>query len=116
MRRSLHVAYATLLRSLLPFFHGGRPKYGPEEKKDLWASEYREGEWGARERSSWPEHEKQRLFDADKLAAHLSGHRGERESDWGSDEDLCTVELKVRRLLEEMEEGRELFPKTVSAL
>lgn len=39
VRRALHVAYATLLRSLLPFFHCGRPQ-PPEDKTDLCASQY----------------------------------------------------------------------------
>ncbi len=118
VKRSLHVAYATLLRSLLPFFHGTRPKQR-SKARDLTCQQYltnNPDETGD-PFTQWSDAEKERLDDADKLAAHLSTLRGQRTANWGRQEDLEMLKPRIQHLIDHFEDdAADLFPTTVAAL
>ena len=118
VKRSLHVAYATLLRSLLPFFHGARPKQRPKAT-DLTCQQYLKNNPDASGDpfTQWSDVEKERLDDADKLAAHLSTLRGQRTANWGRQEDLDMLKPKIQHLIDHFgDDAEDLFPDTVAVL
>jgi hypothetical protein len=118
VKRSLNVAYATLLRSLLPFFHGKRPKRRLKAT-DLTCQQYLENSPDANGDpfAGWSDAEEERLDDADKLAAHLSTLRSQRTANWGRQEDLEMLKPKIEHLIDHFGDGAEdLFPHTVAEL
>ena len=118
-RRSLHVAYATLFRSLIVFFHGRRPN-GKIHDRDLRAIQYINIDVNASGDpfGDWQPDEVSRLDDADKLAAHLSMDRDRKKSDWGSPEDYSMIRPKIQKMLNQLDTStsKKLFPETARLL
>jgi hypothetical protein len=117
VRRGLDVACATLFRSLLPFFHGARPDRGPD-KRDLAASQFLNDDLRSFSDpfNGWTPEEKERLADADRLAAHLSAGRSRQVSDWGGKADLEMVLPKIIHFIKEVDEAGIHFGRTVQSL
>lgn len=103
VRRAIVVAYASHLRVLLEFFHGGRPlvaemkAVGCETRADVTYEAF-----VGTARPPWTNSEISRLCDADKLVGHLSEGRLAREGSypsWGADSDLDLLRDHIGELL-----------------
>jgi hypothetical protein len=135
--KALNIAYAAAYRTVMDFAHSGRP--WPPDKR----SKYPVREDGRREgklahprditskelcggplADGWTPEEEKRHDDSDKLVAHLSKDRVEREGDekqkrgeedwdWGDERDRVLWEDYVRRLVGEHGEH---LPETAAAL
>jgi hypothetical protein len=122
VQRAIRVAYAAHFRALMEFFHGSRP---PSPGKKLYDKDIRFSDFLDPGKSTpgdpfddWPEEESQRVFDADKLLAHLSVDREDRggRPEWGCDGDLLMVGCKIVRLFGEVADAPSRFPRANGVL
>lgn len=116
IRRALRVAFAAHFRALLEFFHGSRPT-GTE----LRDTDARYGDFlgmATDPFGTWPDAEKSRVDDADKLLAHISVLRdtkGDRP-EWGGDEDMAMLQPKINHLFANVGQAGSRFPMTARLL
>ncbi len=98
VQKAMYVAYAAAFRSVMEFAHSHRPRKGAD-KRDITSK----GLLGESLETDWTLERKARMVDADKLVAHLTKARIEREGhvrDWGDPEDLALWEGVVERLVD----------------
>ena len=122
VRRALRVAYSSHFRTLMEFFHDGRPsdsdwkRIGNEKKGDVRYSRVTGGPNPfARQ---WSKRELKRFRDADKLAAHLSDQRAARRgsrAEWGDDDDWRLIRPMIHDFLLRTTAQAASYPRTVRA-
>ena len=116
VRRAISCAYAAHFRTLLEFFHDGRPgaKCPKPNTQDLKYSEFVNDNL----RPEWSPDECARLGDADKLIGHLSMGRLSRgsEREWGDQADLELLRPYLVDLVNRCQAHKHLLPRTFGAV
>jgi len=99
VRRAMTVSYAAAFRSVMEFAHTRRRSKKTTDERDITS----EGLLGQSLETEWTPERWARLEDADKLVAHLTKERIEREGldrDWGDAEDLALWKNVAKRLVD----------------